>query len=170
MGLQGPFFFVDRDGKGYASMPVTTLREKLIELVEPLLVQLGYELVELEYGPSRGHAQLRIFIDKPDGVGIEDCERVSREVSSLLDVEDPIPTAFTLEVSSPGLDRVLRTPGHYRRFVGERVKVELAAPREGRKRYTGTLTSVDDAGIQLQVDNFSVGIPFEEIAKARLAP
>lgn len=155
-------------------MPVTTLRARLIELLEPLLVQLGYELVELEYAPSRGHAQLRIFIDRPhgegEGVGIEDCERVSHEVSAVLDVEDPIPTAFTLEVSSPGLDRVLRTPEHFGRFVGSRVKVELVAPREGRKRYTGTLTGTDAGGIQLEVDQQSVGIPFEEIAKARLAP
>ena len=149
---------------------VTTLRARLIELVEPLLGQLGYELVELEYAPSRGHAQLRIFIDQPAGVGIEDCERVSHEVSGLLDVEDPIPTAFTLEVSSPGHDRVLRTPEHFQRFVGSRVKVELSVPREARKRYTGMLTATGADGIQLEVDGEGVGIRFEEIAKARLAP
>src|SRR5687767_2377998 len=83
---------------------------------------------------------------RESGIGIDDCELVSREVSALLDVEDPIPTAYTLEVSSPGEDRVLRTRAHFDRFAGSRVFVELKVPREGRKRYTGKLTSVNDAG------------------------
>ena len=76
---------------------------------------------------------------RESGIGIDDCERVSREVSALLDVEDPIPTAYTLEVSSPGSDRVLRTRAHFDRFAGSRVFVELKVPRDGRKRYTGML-------------------------------
>jgi ribosome maturation factor RimP len=104
------------------------------------------------------------------GIGIDDCERVSREVSALLDVEDPIPSAYTLEVSSPGSDRVLRTRGHFDRFAGSRVHVELKAPREGRRRYTGMLKSVSDAGIELEVDRQPVSVPFDEIEKARLAP
>jgi ribosome maturation factor RimP len=104
------------------------------------------------------------------GIGIEDCERVSREVSALLDVEDPIPGAYTLEVSSPGSDRILRTRGHFERFAGSRVHVELKAPREGRRRYTGMLRSVSEAGIELEVDRQAVAVPFEEIEKARLAP
>ncbi len=104
------------------------------------------------------------------GIGIDDCERVSREVSALLDVEDPIPGAYTLEVSSPGSDRVLRTRPHFERFTGARVRIELKAPREGRRRYTGTLKSVSDAGIELEVDRQAVAVPFDEIEKARLAP
>jgi len=107
---------------------------------------------------------------RESGIGIDDCERVSHEVSALLDVEDPIPTAYTLEVSSPGSDRVLRTKAHYDRFAGSRVHVELKAPREGRRRYTGTLKSVSDAGIELEVDRQPVSVPFDEIEKARLAP
>lgn len=107
---------------------------------------------------------------RESGIGIDDCERVSREVSALLDVEDPIPTAFTLEVSSPGSDRVLRTRPHFDRFAGSRVHVELKAPRDGRRRYTGTLTSVSDTGIELEVDRQPVSVPFDEIEKARLAP
>jgi ribosome maturation factor RimP len=107
---------------------------------------------------------------RESGIGIDDCERVSREVSALLDVEDPIPTAYTLEVSSPGSDRVLRTKPHFVRFVGARVHVELKVPREGRRRYTGTLKSVSDAGIELEVDRQPVSVPFDEIEKARLAP
>jgi ribosome maturation factor RimP len=107
---------------------------------------------------------------RESGIGIDDCERVSREVSALLDVEDPIPTAYTLEVSSPGSDRVLRTKAHYDRFAGARVHVELKAPRDGRRRYTGTLKSVSETGVELEVDRQRVNVPFDEIEKARLAP
>jgi len=147
-----------------------TLREKLIALIEPVLAQLGYELVELEYAAGRTSAVVRIFIDQPAGISVDDCERVSRDVAALLDVDDPIPTAYTLEVSSPGFDRVLRTPGHFERFVGERIFVELQAPRAGRKRYTGILRTVSAAGIEVEVDKQTVDVPFGEIAKARLAP
>jgi ribosome maturation factor RimP len=147
-----------------------TLRERLIALIEPVLAQLGYELVELEYAAGRSQAVVRLFIDTAAGISVDDCERVSRDVAALLDVDDPIPTAYTLEVSSPGFDRVLRTPAHFERFVSERVYVELRAPRAGRKRYTGLLQAVTAAGIELEVDKQTVQVPFGEIAKARLAP
>jgi ribosome maturation factor RimP len=146
-----------------------TLRERLIALIEPLLGRLGYELVELEYGAGPGRGILRVFIDAAAGIGVDDCERVSREISALLDVEDPIPAAYTLEVSSPGFDRVLRTREHFGRFVGSRVFVELKEPRAGRRRYTGQLLAVDDAGIALAVDRERVAVGFAEIGKARLA-
>ena len=151
-----------------------TLRERLIALIEPVLVRLGYELVELEYAAGRSQAVVRVFIDKlgidtPAGITVDDCERVSRDIAALLDVDDPIPTAYTLEVSSPGFDRVLRIPAHFERFVGERVFVELKAPRAGRKRYTGLLQAATATGIELEVDKQKVEVPFEEIAKARLA-
>ena len=149
---------------------MAALRERLISLLEPLLVQLGYELVELEFAPGHRGASLRIFIDCAAGIGISDCERVSREVSALLDVEDPISTAYSLEVSSPGDDRVLRTHAHYERFKGSRVLVELVAPRAGRRRYTGTLQEVSATGVALEVDGQRVEVPFGEIAKTRLAP
>jgi ribosome maturation factor RimP len=157
-----------------------TLRERLIALMEPLLARLGYELVELEYAAGRSQAVLRIFIDKPaaqeghgeglQGITVDDCERVSREVAALLDVDDPIPTAYTLEVSSPGFDRLLRTPAHFARFLGARVFVELKSPRAGRRRYTGMLQAASATGIELEVDKQKVEIPFDEIGKARLAP
>jgi len=152
------------------------LREKLIALSEPLLAQLGYELVDLEYAPARAHAVVRLFIDRPAGgdgaqaVGLDDCERVSRELAALLDVEDPVPTAYTLEVSSPGLDRVLRTPAHFQRFVGERIWLELRLPREGRRRYTGRLDTAGSEGIELNVDGAIVLFKYAEIGRARLAP
>ena len=149
---------------------MAALRERLIALIEPLLVQLGYELVELEMAPAHGRGSLRIFVDRPEGIGIADCERVSREVSALLDVEDPIPTAYALEVSSPGDDRVLRTPAHFERFRGSRVLVELLAARAGRRRYTGLLQEVSATGVALEVDRQRVDVTFGEIAKTRLAP
>ena len=156
-----------------------TLRERLIALIEPVLVRLGYELVELEYAAGRSQAVVRIFIDKPEGpegqgqgmqgITVDDCERVSREVAALLDVDDPVPTAYTLEVSSPGFDRVLRTAAHFERFVGSRVFVELKVPRAGRRRYTGMLQAVNATGIEIEVDKQKVEVPFDEIGKARLA-
>jgi ribosome maturation factor RimP len=146
------------------------LRDKLVTLTEPLLGRLGYELVDLEYAPGRSQAVLRFFIDRPEGVGLEDCERVSHELSALLDVEDPVPTAYRLEVSSPGLDRVLRTRAHFERFVGTRIWVELRAAHEGRRRYTGMLAALVGDAIDLSVDGTIVRLPLQEIAQARLAP
>ena len=146
------------------------LRERLIELTEPLLARLGYEMVDLEFAPGRSGATLRVFIDRDSGTGIEDCERVSREMSAMLDVEDPVPMAYTLEVSTPGADRVLRKPAHFERFQNERIWVELKAPRGSRRRYTGTLASANPAGIVVVVDGEPVNIGFDEIECARLAP
>src|SRR5919112_6145516 len=101
------------------------LRERLVDLIEPMLARMGYELVDLEFASGRSHAVLRLFIDKPEGIAVEDCERVSRETSALIDVADPIANPYTLEVSSPGFDRVLRKKPHFERFTGERVFVEL---------------------------------------------
>ena len=136
-----------------------TLRNRLITLIEPVVAREGFELVELEYAPGRAHALVRLYIDAPAGVALDDCAHV----------EDPIPTAYTLEVSSPGFDRVLRTEAHFGRFVGSRVFVELKEPRAGRRRYTGTLLKVDAAGIALEVDREQVAVAFSEIGKARLA-
>jgi ribosome maturation factor RimP len=146
------------------------LREKLIGLVEPLLVNLGYELVDLELSTGHGSGMLRVYIDRLAGVGIEDCERVSREISALLDVHDPIPTAYRLEVSTPGLERVLRTPAHYARFAGALVEVELVAPREGRRRFKGRLAQVGATAIELTVDGTQVPLAYTDIFRARLVP
>jgi ribosome maturation factor RimP len=147
-----------------------TLRDQLIALLEPLIVGLGYELVDLDFAPGRGSAHVTVYIDRAAGIGIEDCELCSREMSALLDVHDPIPQAYTLEVSSPGLDRVLRTPQHYLRFVGARVQIELQVPRDGRRRYTGKLLKTDATGIELEVDGVGVAAGYGEIARTRLVP
>ena len=152
----------------------TALHDRLIALFEPVLKDSGYELVEVEFVPGPGGGTLRIYIDKPPGaevgIDVEDCANASHVVSELLDAEDPFPGRYSLEVSSPGTDRVLRTPEHFARFVDNRVKVELLAPRDGRKRYTGMLRRTDGESIEMDVDNFSVSIRLAEISRARLAP
>jgi ribosome maturation factor RimP len=148
----------------------TALHDRLIARFEPVLQGLGYELVEVEFAPGPGGGTLRVYIDSPEGIDVDDCGDVSPVISELLDTDDPFPGRYSLEVSSPGLDRVLRTPEHYARFVNHRVKVELLAPRDGRKRYTGMLRRADADEIEMEVDNFSVSIRLAEISRARLAP
>jgi ribosome maturation factor RimP len=148
----------------------TALHDRLIARFEPVLAEAGYELIEVEFVTGQGGATLRIYIDGPKGIDVDDCGAASHCLSELLDVDDPFPGAYSLEVSSPGTDRVLRTPEHFARFLDSRVKVELAVPRDGRKRYTGVLRRTDGVSIELEVDNFSVSIKLAEVARARLAP
>jgi ribosome maturation factor RimP len=148
------------------------MRTALIELLEPEVVALGFELVELEFNAHQGGGLLRLYIDRPGeaGVTVEDCEAVSRQVSERLDAVELIRSAYTLEVSSPGLDRPLRTRAHYERFAGSRVHVETTLPRAGRRRWTGRLAAVGDDGIVLEVDGETVTLGLGEIRTARLVP
>jgi len=151
----------------------TALHDRLIARFEPELQGLGYELVDVEFAPGPGGGTLRFYIDKPqedEGIDAEDCASVSHALLDSIEAEDPLPGDYAIEVSSPGLDRVLRTASHFARYVDNRVKVELLVPREGRKRYTGILRRADGESIQLDVDNFSVSIRLAEIQRARLAP
>ncbi len=152
----------------------TAIHDRLIARFEPELQGLGYELVDVEFAPGPGGGTLRFYIDLPPesdkGIDAEDCAKVSHALLDSFEANDPYPGDYAIEVSSPGLDRVLRTPEHFVRFVDNRVKVELLAPREGRKRYTGMLRRADGESIDLDVDNFSVSIRLKEISRARLAP
>jgi ribosome maturation factor RimP len=146
------------------------IRATLLQLLEPVLESLGYELVELEFHPQGRSSLLRVFIDREGGVTLDDCEKASRQVSAVLDVEDPIPSAYTLEMSSPGLDRPLRKSGDYTRFAGRQAKLELLIPREGRRRFTGTLRGLESDEVLIEVDEVTHRLPLSEIAKARLVP
>jgi len=149
----------------------TGLKNELSTLIEPVVNGLGYELLLVEYSPSRGTGTLRLYIDAPAGIGIEDCERVSREVAALLDVEDPIPSAYRLEVSSPGLDRPLVKPEHFERFDGERARIEMIAPIEGQRRFRGVLRGTDGHSVTLETEDARrVSLPLANIEKARLIP
>jgi ribosome maturation factor RimP len=144
-------------------------KERLIELIEPALAALGYELTDLDAHFGR-RGLLRVFIDRKEGITLADCELVSEQLGAFLDVEDPLPGSYTLEVSSPGLDRRLRTPAHFERFAGERVKIELKVPRGDRRRLTGTLRGIEGETVTVDVDGEEWRIVLTDIAVARLVP
>jgi ribosome maturation factor RimP len=144
--------------------------EELQRLLEPTIENMGYELIDLELNLGGKSGIVRIFIDHPDGIGLDDCEKVSRVISALLDVEDPLPGHYNLEVSSPGLDRKLTKTEHFQRFIGETVKVHMRFPMEGRRRFRGTLVASDDEKIVVEVDGESHTLPRATIDSARLVP
>jgi ribosome maturation factor RimP len=144
-------------------------KDEIAKLLEPVVERLGYELVDIEVRLG-GNGLLRLYIDQPEGVDLEDCENVSRAVSALLDVEDPLPGNYNLEISSPGLDRKLTKVEHFQRFMGETVKVQTRFPIEGRRRFRGTLVSSDDENIVVEVDGESHSLPLKTIDTARLVP
>lgn len=146
------------------------MREQLIRLLEPTVMMLGYELVDIECAPAGSGGLLRVYIDASGGITLDDCERVSHGISAVLDAEDPIAGAYTLEVSSPGLDRILRTRAHFERFVGSRIKVQLAEPLEGRRRFTGRLLEAAADTIAMEVDGNPVRLDLGRIQKARVVP
>ncbi len=144
--------------------------DELKALLEPTVERLGYELVDLDARLGGKGGLLRLTIDKPDGIDLNDCEQTSQAVSALLDVEDPVPGNYNLEVSSPGLDRKLTKVEHFQRFEGETVKVTMRFPIAGRRRFRGILVSSDDEKIVVEVDGESHGLQLSMIDTARLAP
>jgi ribosome maturation factor RimP len=158
--------FLQGVGKAMASV-----QDKLQALIEPLVQTMGYELVLLEFSPHKGSAMVRLFIDAPGGITLGDCERVSREVEGVLDVEDPIPQNYRLEVSSPGLDRPLVKPAHYERFAGQVAKVQLTGPKGGRRKFQGVLKGLKDGRVVLDTpDAGAVELELDQIERARLVP
>lgn len=150
---------------------MASVQDKLQALIEPLVESMGYELVLLEFSPHKGSAMVRLFIDAPAGITLGDCERVSREVEGVLDVEDPVPQNYRLEVSSPGLDRPLVKPAHYERFAGQVAKVQLIAPKAGRRKFQGVLKGLKDGQVVLETTEAgTVELKLDEIERARLVP
>jgi len=144
--------------------------QKLNELLQPLVEDLGYEFIGLEYNPNPKHSMLRIYIDHENGVGIQDCETVSRETAALLDVKDPIKSHYNLEVSSPGLDRPLFTPAHFSEFTGSEVQINLFAPQDGRRKFSGPIMSAGESSVNIEQDGSEVTLDYDNIAKAKLIP
>jgi ribosome maturation factor RimP len=144
--------------------------DKIREMLAPSVEDLGYELVDAEFHTAPGGGTLRLYIDSPDGIDIEACEKVSRQASALLDVEDPISGHYNLEVSSPGLNRVLRTQAHFAAFAGNEVSMILRRPIDGRRKLRGVLTGVDDDKIEVTVGETPVTVALAQIEKARLVP
>ena len=141
---------------------------KVQELIEPAVVALGYELVGVEYIPQGKHSLLRVYIDTEDGINLDDCTRVSHQVSGLLDVEDIIKGQYNLEVSSPGLDRPLFTLEHFRRFTGHEAKIKLTMPLDGQRKFKGTINGVREDAVLLEVEGNEVELPVSLIDKANL--
>ena len=150
MGFAPIFYFSDMD---------------LHTLIEPTLAGMGYEMVALE---RVGRGLLRLYIDKPDGINLDDCVKVSNQLTRLFMVENV--DYDRLEVSSPGLDRPLVKEADFVRFLGERANIRLHAPMDGRKRFTGVLRGLADGVLQLEMDGAMVAIPLAEVDSARLAP
>jgi ribosome maturation factor RimP len=145
-------------------------RADLRKLLEPGVEATGFELVDVEIAGSQHSPTLRVYIDGPVGVNVDDCARVSRQLSALLDVEDPLPGQYTLEVSSPGLDRPLVKPEDFKRFVGETIKVKMHEPLQGRKNFSGRLVDVAADHVVVEVDEEHYDLAFEGMDRARLVP
>ncbi|MDA1107374.1 MAG: ribosome maturation factor RimP [Proteobacteria bacterium] len=147
---------------------------RLQDLIEPVVTALGYELVGVVHVPQGRHSLLRVYIDSAGdsatGITLDDCERVSHQVSGVLDVEDPLTGQYQLEVSSPGLDRPLFSVEHFVRFTGRRAKLRLHTPLHGRRNFTGVLAGVRDGQVVIVEDGAEFALPFESIDKAQLVP
>ena len=149
---------------------MTGYAERVQELIEPALEAMGYELVGVQHRTGERRALLRIYIDSPAGITVDDCQHASHQVSGILDVEDPLPGEYTLEVSSPGLDRPLFRPAHYERFAGSPVQVRLVRLWSGRRRFNGMLGGMREGRVVLVEDGAEFEIPLELVDSARLKP
>jgi ribosome maturation factor RimP len=160
-GLSNAMIAADGTGAGIAA--------RVAAIIAPSLEAMGYALVRVQYMPT-GRASLQIMAERIDEVGmqVEDCTDISRAVSALLDVEDPIPEAYELEVSSPGIDRPLTRPQDFERFAGFEAKLETARSVEGRKRFRGRLLGLEEGKVRLKDEETEYTVPFAEIVKAKL--
>jgi len=149
---------------------VSSKLEQLQALLAPVIEALGYVCWGVEYISQGRHSLLRVYIDHPNGILVEDCEKVSRQVSGVLDVEDPITNEYTLEVSSPGMDRPLFTLEQFAAHAGEQIKVKLRSPFDGRRNFQGLLRGVEDQDVVVQVDEHEYLLPIEMIDKANVVP
>lgn len=140
--------------------------EQLRSMLKPLVEVMGYEWVGFEYQAS----VLRIYIDSPEGITLDDCTRVSHQVSGVLDVEDPIAENYRLEISSPGLDRPLFSPEHFERFMGRQITLRFHTKWKERRKLEGVLKGYETAGVSLEIDGEALLVPHELIKSARLVP
>ena len=148
-------------------MTESVLKE-IERLIEPVLAEMGIELVDMEYRSGQGRRVLRIYADRPTGINLDDCAMVSREIGNLLDVKDLLQQHYVLEVSSPGLNRPLKREKDFLRAIGQKVKVKTAVPLKGRRNFSGVLQSFENGTLQLKLDDTVILIPEESVNKANL--
>jgi len=144
--------------------------KNLVDLITPIVVAMGYELLGIEHLKQGKFSLVRLYIDKEDGINLSDCESVSHQVTGILDVEDPIQGTFNLEVSSPGLDRPIFTLDQFRRHMGEEVRVNLLSKQDDRRKFTGKLKKVGDSYITIESDMGDVTLSEDNIDSARIVP
>jgi ribosome maturation factor RimP len=166
MGVS-PIFYFTRKKRG---LSMSSKLEQLQAMVAPVIEALGYECWGIEFLSQGKHSLLRIYIDHANGILIEDCEAVSRQVSGVLDVEDPISNEYTLEVSSPGMDRPLFTLEQFAAHSGEQVKIKLRVPFDGRRNFQGVLRGVEEQDVVVLVDDHEFLLPIDSIDKANIVP
>jgi ribosome maturation factor RimP len=143
---------------------------KLIEMLQPVVESMGFDFWGLEFLVQGRHSLLRVYIDHSDGINVDHCAEVSRQISSVLDVEDPITQEYTLEVSSPGMDRPLFGLEQYQESIGQIIELKLRMPFDGRRKFKGRLTGVEQEDVVLQVDEHEYLLPHELIEKAHIVP
>jgi ribosome maturation factor RimP len=142
----------------------------LWELFEPVVTGLGFDLIEIEHFPNPKHGVLRLYIDKEGGVNVDDCSSVSRQISALIDVEDPVSGQFNLEVSSPGSDRPLRRLKDFQRFTGSLVKLKTVMPLDGQRNFKGRMLEANEDVLVIETDSEEISLPMNAIEKARIVP
>ena len=147
---------------------MATLESRLTDMLAPAVEAIGYELWGLEFVRAGKHSTLRLFIEHENGVTVDDCAEVSRQVSAVLDVEDPISSEYNLEVSSPGMERPLFKLSHYEMFVGSEIQVKTRMPQFGQRKFKGVLLGVDNGMITLQTTQHEIELMIDNIDKAHL--
>jgi ribosome maturation factor RimP len=149
-------------------MTVKKIKNRVFDLAEDVAIQEGVEVVDVEISGGSGRYIVRVYIDVEGGVTISDCESFSRNLGALLEIDDPIPTAYYLEVSSPGIEKVMRKPSHFDRYRGERVNIQLEKAFEGRRRVTGVIVDVTDSCVTIEQEGNRFVVEYGNIKKARL--
>ncbi len=149
---------------------VTKKEAELADLLRATVEAMGFALWGLEFRAQGKNSLLRIYIDREAGVQVDDCAQVSRQISGILDVEDPIAGEYSLEVSSPGIDRFLFSIEQCQQYVGEWLEVKLRVPFEGRKNFNGTLVGIEDQDVVVRIDDDEYVLPFDSIDKAKVKP
>jgi ribosome maturation factor RimP len=149
---------------------VSSKLEELQALLAPVVESLGYQCWGIEFLSQGRHSLLRVYVDHANGILVEDCEAVSRQISGVLDVEDPIAAEYTLEVSSPGMDRPLFTIEQFALHAGEQVKIKLRSPFDGRRNFQGLLRGVEEQDVVVLVDDHEFLLPIDLIDKANIIP